>query len=147
MEIASPAQPSKYHYIEPYLQHQCSKPYCRASFIGRTRLKYHEMVHDNIQLKCIFCPFTTVEASNLMVHQRQHFGVRAYQCEICNLVYTTQGVLNYHFKTTHSGIRTKCFKCRDFLFLLHQTQNQKSFQNLRYLQLQLIFSPFQLFSF
>ena len=73
------------------------------------------MVHDNIQLKCIFCPFTTVEASNLMVHQRQHFGVRAYQCEICDLVYTTQGVLNYHFKTTHSGIKTKCFKRRGLI--------------------------------
>ena len=57
----------------------CSMANCKASFPGKYGLQRHLNVHNNIQLNCIFCPFTTGEPDKLLIHQRSHFNIRDYQ--------------------------------------------------------------------
>ena len=74
----------------------------------------HENVHDNIQLKCVFCPYTTVLYESLTYHQRAHFNVREYKCEICGKDFMKKNNLAVHFDQKHSGMTTKCPLC-DFV--------------------------------
>jgi len=45
------------------------------------------------------------------MHQRVHFNVRDFKCEICQAAFKQQGELNRHFQRLHSGITTKCLVC------------------------------------
>ena len=74
---------SRFHsaHVSTHYEFRCSKPNCPAGFKDRYVKRMHENVHDNIQLKCVFCPFTTVEHTNLSLHQRAHFNIRDHTCE------------------------------------------------------------------
>ena len=43
---------------------------------------FFENKNEQPKLKCAFCPYTTVEHAVLNIHQRVHFNIRAYQCEV-----------------------------------------------------------------
>ena len=105
---------SFFHSNPPTTQYQfhCSKNNCNWTFGDQWNLQRHENTHDNILLKCIYCPYTCVRETSFLMHQREHFNIRDYKCEYCNLkVFKSQGELNKHFNNYHSGITTKCFKC------------------------------------
>ena len=90
---------------------RCTKENCGASFSDRTSLRLHENIHDNVLLKCVFCPFTCVRPVKMTDHQRLHFNIRDYNCEICNKSFHTQGNLNVHYNQKHSDDKTKCPIC------------------------------------
>ena len=74
----------QFHSKSQYFKHdafRCSKPNCRAGFARLSMLKEHEKIHNNVKLECIFCPYTCVESSKLLLHQRAHFNFRDYECE------------------------------------------------------------------
>ena len=100
------SQPPTLHRDYP-----CSMANCKASFPGKHGLQRHLNVHNNIQLSCIFCPFTTGEPDKLLIHQRSHFNIRDYQCEICEATFKTRNSLNIHYNGVHSNVTTKCFVC------------------------------------
>ena len=52
-----------------------------------------------------------VQDVHLSLHQREHFNIRDYKCEICGKAYKQQNELNYHFDAKHSGFTTNCFVC------------------------------------
>ena len=89
----------------------CSKRNCRATFQSRSLQKVHENIHDNVLIKCVFCPFTCVEPSSLSKHYRVHFNVRNYQCNQCQMSFYTKAESNLHFRQKHSGETTKCPLC------------------------------------
>ena len=59
----------------------------------------------------MFCPYTTVEYPSLTFHQRAHFNVREFKCEICQMAFVRKGHLISHFDQKHSGMTTKCPLC------------------------------------
>ena len=79
-------------------QYPCRKPNCKASFKARYLRRLHENIHDNVLIKCVFCPFRCVEPAKIMVHHRVHFNIRDYKCDECQIKFHTQGNLNAHFK-------------------------------------------------
>ena len=104
---------AQFHSMPPTTQHQfnCSKQKCKWTFVNMWKLQRHENTHDNILLKCVYCPYTCVEDSSLTMHQRIHFNIRDYKCDYCDRAFKQQGELNKHFNSQHSGVKTKCFKC------------------------------------
>ena len=92
-------------------EYPCSKKNCQASFKNKGKRQMHENIHDNVLIKCVFCPFTCVEPPKIGVHQRAHFNIRAYECTECDSSFFTQGQLNLHFTQKHSGETTECPVC------------------------------------
>ena len=102
-----------FHSHPPSTQHHisCSKQNCKWTFDRLFKLQRHENTHNNILLKCVYCPYTCVDYSSLTTHQRTHFNIRDFKCDICAKTYKKQGDLNAHFDALHSGFKTKCFVC------------------------------------
>merc|ERR1711933_435263 len=102
-----------FHSKPPATQYtlNCSKQNCKWTFQDKWKLQQHENVHNNILLSCIYCPYTCVAQWSLTSHQREHFNIRGYKCDYCSATFKSQGYLNAHFKSQHSGIKTKCFIC------------------------------------
>ena len=113
-----------FHTRPPSTQYEfaCSKKNCKWTFSARVFLQRHENVHENIQLACIYCPFTSATRCNLTIHQREHFNIRDYKCDICGKAFKQQAELNKHFDKLHSGYVTKCFVC-DFKGAVHNVRN------------------------
>merc|ERR1719285_878394 len=84
---------------------------CQAGFLRRSLLKDHENIHDNVQRKCIFCPYTCVRSQTLSMHQRAHFNIRNYKCEVCEMEFLNTAHLNNHFDRKHSGNKVNCPLC------------------------------------
>ena len=49
--------------------------------------------------------------ASLTCHQRVHFNIRDYECDVCGMRFSRQSNLNNHFKQRHSGLMTKCLSC------------------------------------
>jgi len=92
-------------------QHQCRRANCTTSFYKLLLREFHENIHDNILIKCIFCPYTCVKPEQLVNHHRRHFNFRDYKCDECQRTFFTQGNLNMHLKTMHSDEKIKCPVC------------------------------------
>ena len=102
-----------FHTRKPKTHHQfsCSQPNCQWTFENRWKLLLHENIHDNILLKCVYCPYTCVQDIRMSMHQRDHFNIRDFKCDICDKTFEQNGEVTTHFKTMHSGVTTKCFVC------------------------------------
>ena len=96
------------------LEFQCRRSNCTTSFHFNYARLFHENIHDNVLIKCVFCPFTCVKPDQLCFHHRQHFKFRDYKCDECQKAFITQSDLNKHLRTDkHSDDKTKC-PCCDF---------------------------------
>ena len=102
-----------FHSRSPSTQYpfSCSKQNCKCTFRDRVELRRHENIHDNVLFFCVYCPYTCVQARHLSMHQREHFNIRDFKCDICSRLFKQQGELNNHFNARHSGVNTKCFLC------------------------------------
>ena len=102
-----------FHSRPPSTQHQftCSKKNCQWTFSDRSGLRAHENTHDNISLKCIYCPYRCVKSVHMTMHQREHFNIRDFKCHICKKAFKQVCELNIHFTNSHSGFVTNCFIC------------------------------------
>merc|ERR1719285_49342 len=74
-----------------------------------------------ITLKLLISPYTSVEQQSLQFHQRTHFNIRDYKCDICQLTYKKKSNLTVHFQRKHSGVTTKCMLC-EFESSVHNVQ-------------------------
>ena len=103
----------RFHSIRASKSHEfrCSKRNCEAGFGLLRDLIYHHKVHDNVKLKCVFCPYTTVGYGSLTLHQRVHFNIREFKCDFCDKDFVKRGHLDSHFDEQHSGLTTKCPLC------------------------------------
>ena len=97
--------------VSKHHAYKCSIAGCTAGFKDRTLKRNHENIHDNILLKCVFCPYTNAERGNLTEHQRAHFNIRDHKCEICQMEFLNKTHLATHFDQKHSGIKVKCPLC------------------------------------
>ena len=104
---------SQFHTVRAskHYDFRCSKKNCQAGFLRRSLLKDHENIHDNVQRKCIFCPYTCVRSQTLSMHQRAHFNIRNYKCEICEMEFLNTAHLNNHFDRKQSGNKVDCPLC------------------------------------
>ena len=104
---------SRFHgaWVSKHNTFRCSKPNCQAGFVSRSLLKNHEKIHDNVQTKCVFCPYTSVHMQEMIVHQRSHFNIRNYKCEVCHKSFLTKNLCNRHYMNVHSGETSKCPAC------------------------------------
>ena len=99
-------------HVRKHTEYRCERANCNASFKKPSDLKLHENIHDNNQVKCVFCPYTNPNTACLVKHQRVHFNIRDYKCEICGKSYYQLADLNKHFDEKHSGEITKCPLCQ-----------------------------------
>ena len=80
--------------------HDCKT--CNKSFITRSKLKMHEVVHSSERNhKCDICDKCFKLASNLKAHKVTHTGGKPHQCEVCKRFFTRSSNLKAH-KLTHS---------------------------------------------
>ena len=105
-----------FHSRPPTKHHQfaCSKKNCQWTFETSSGLRAHEKIHDNTLLNCIYCPYRCVTGVHMTLHQREHFNIRDFKCDVCNKAFKQVCELNLHFANVHSGFVTKCFMC-DFV--------------------------------
>ena len=88
----------------------CKK--CNKLFSTLGNLNIHvKTIHDNkLPFKCTFpnCQKEYRRKSELIEHERIHFGIKPFVCDICKKSFNIKSNLNSHFKY-HSEIRP--FKC------------------------------------
>jgi len=105
---------------------RCTRAQCHTGFHRRLLLKEHENIHDNIQFECVFCPYTSVKIHDLAIHQRNHFKIRNYSCEICDKTFIKKSHLTGHYDQKHSNLTTKCPLCEK------ESTRQNIYNHLKY---------------
>ena len=98
----------------------CRRLKCKASFGSNVERVRHENIHDNVLLKCVFCPYTCVLHKAMSRHYCKHFNIRKYECDGCEFSFYSQNELNVHYQQKHSGETTKCPIC-DFESTMQNT--------------------------
>jgi len=91
--------------------YRCSRRGCHASFKFRSGLAKHESVHANHVFHCGFCPYRNACTKALSFHERVHFNVRNYACDVCARKFFSKGELNLHFSQFHEESHTTCPVC------------------------------------
>jgi len=95
------------------LEFACDRGNCGKRFHDITGLKHHLNMHDNILIRCHFCPWTGVQHSSFVEHFNKHYRIRPYPCPFCDLRFSRQGHLTKHVELIHEKIKyvRKCGSC------------------------------------
>lgn len=84
---------------------------CSKSFAQNTTLKTHvAALHTGKKVQCDEpgCDKKFTRRSYLILHKRDHQGLRKYACDRCPNHYKQKSHLDRHIEATHLGIRHKC---------------------------------------
>jgi len=92
------------------IENVCDRGNCGKRFGLRSDLQKHLKIHDNILLKCHFCPWTGVNSIPLVEHLNHHFDIRPYPCSFCDLKFFREEGRVSHERIIHENI-PKVFKC------------------------------------
>ena len=63
--------------------HPCTHPGCKAGFTHKYDLVKHEEVHKNIQHRCDYCTYTTMDKHYVTQHEHTHTGETPVKCHKC----------------------------------------------------------------
>jgi len=99
--------------FEKEFWHKCSRLGCKSTFKFQFALDVHNRIHDNDLDVCRYCPYRYVEPAQYTRHLKMHFGIRDYECDQCDLKFTTQKELNIHYQK-HEGIIYNCLICNNY---------------------------------
>jgi hypothetical protein len=64
------------------IEYACDRGNCKKRFPNLWKLVVHLKIHDNILIKCHFCPWTGVKMANRDRHFDHHFGIRQHELEV-----------------------------------------------------------------
>jgi len=76
-------------------------PECGKKFKLKNGLRQHMIFHQQPRHECRVCGKFFYTSSDLKVHERIHFNIRPYQCELCDKRFTRKQHLNRHKLTRH----------------------------------------------
>jgi len=92
------------------IENACDRGNCGKRFQKWQDLQLHLKMHDNILIKCPFCPWGGVQIYNRDQHFNSHFGVRPYPCSYCDARFSTPPSRTLHERTVHEKI-LRVFNC------------------------------------
>ncbi|CDW54877.1 zf-C2H2 4 and zf-C2H2 domain containing protein [Trichuris trichiura] len=102
-----------------------------------TRLKFCENVkaaeggnsESQPMFVCQFCPFSTQNRKNFMVHKRKHAGVKSFSCGMCSAKFTRNYSLKKHLREKHNPhVTTALPKYCPFSSCNYVTRNPNALQ-------------------
>jgi uncharacterized Zn-finger protein len=93
-------------------QFKCEK--CEKTFLTKHGLNQHEKAHEN-PFECDKCGKGFSWKQQMKQHLQIHLNVKAFQCNICDVKYSSNHSLQTHLRIKH-GIGNKEFKCSECSF-------------------------------
>ena len=99
--------------FEKEYSYKCPRPGCKTTFQYPFDLNNHQRIHENNLDTCRYCPYRYVVTANYARHLKQHFQIRDFVCDQCDLKYATRGELNVHYQK-HEGIIYNCLICKTY---------------------------------
>lgn len=111
-------------HIKPFKCKFCDEKYARRDYLKRHEYNEHrEYVDEDLEVsfsegqktfslvQCAFCPKVLRGKSQLQIHERRHTGEKPYQCEQCNIRFTTVCNLRTHQKKHSESVGFPCKEC------------------------------------
>ena len=80
---------------------KCPRNNCGKKFAKDLTLKQHLNVHDNILIKCSFCPWAGAIFGNYKLHMDTHFQIKSHACSKCRAAFYRTGQLQEHVEVAH----------------------------------------------
>jgi len=112
---------------ERLFSNKCPVVNCHSSFKHLNNLETHLRYHRNEFDECQYCPYRYIDSKSYRSHLRNHFRIRDFKCDICDLSFIDIGSLNRH-NSKHEGITYLCKLC-DLKFMAnHVTTMQRHLQ-------------------
>ena len=93
--------------------YKCPKPGCKSSFQHPTGVDNHLRIHQNDLKKCMYCPYRYVTYQYYQLHLNAHFDIREFECDQCDLKFTSKNYLTRHYQK-HEGIIYCCLICNTY---------------------------------
>jgi len=99
----------------------CDRGTCGKRFHRILELKRHLNMHDNIVIRCHFCPWTGVKDNLFVEHLNKHYRVRPYLCSLCGSRFYESYAVRRHVQMIHEKIKRvrKCGSC-DYKTFVHK---------------------------
>jgi len=107
------------------IEHVCDRGNCGKRFNRAKQLAIHLKIHDNISVKCHFCPWTGIQEKNRVLHFNNHFRIKPFECSQCDAKFYTTSQRMYHETQVHEKILRvlKCGSC-DFSTVSDRTHRK-----------------------
>ena len=67
-------------------------------------------MHDNILLKCHFCPWTGVKHNDYVSHLNSHFKIATFSCSLCSAKFFGLSAKKRHEWSVHENL-PRIYKC------------------------------------
>lgn len=81
--------------------------HCDVKLKTSGSLSYHKQIHQE-KLTCDYCQKQFINKDQLLVHVRNHFGIRPFQCTFCPKAFAHRTGKSVHEKIcSNSGVRSK----------------------------------------
>ena len=93
--------------------YKCTIPSCHSSFDSDGRLNKHMRIHNNDLDECAYCPYRYAKPYQYEQHLKSHFKIREFQCDQCDLKFSSRGYLNRHYQK-HEGLIYYCLICNTY---------------------------------
>ena len=70
-------------------------------FVSDSKLLKHLNVHDNVLIKCSFCPWAGAQFENYCFHMNTHFKIKSHKCSKCTEKFYRGIDLQTHIESLH----------------------------------------------